>query len=52
VRSRLVLCKQETKHAAPSSKSKDWNQDNVFEWRDMSSRGLNEEREWVIVVYR
>jgi hypothetical protein len=30
----------ETKHAAPSSKSKDWNQDNVFEWRDMSSRGL------------
>jgi hypothetical protein len=40
VRSRLVLFKQETKHVAPSSKSKDWNQDNVFKWSDMSNRGL------------
>jgi hypothetical protein len=69
VRSRLVLCKQETKHAAPSSKSKDWNQDNVI-WlfimvikfqfkrihfkdvlKHLKSR-VNEEREWVIVLYR
>ena len=31
------------KHAALRSKSKDWltrNQDNVFEWGDMSIRGL------------
>jgi hypothetical protein len=37
------LCCFSAKHAALRIKSKDWlvrNQDNVYEWSDMSTRGL------------
>jgi len=39
----IGICFTSTKHAALRSKSKDWlawNEDNVSEWRDMSTSGL------------
>jgi hypothetical protein len=39
----IVICCFYAKHAAFRSKSKDWltrNQDNVYEWGDMFTRGL------------
>ena len=39
----IGLCCFSAKHAALRIKSKDWlvrNQDNVYEWSDMSTRGL------------
>ena len=39
----IGICCFSTKHAALSSKCKDWfarNQNNVSEWSDMSTRGL------------
>ena len=39
----IGLCCLSAKHAALRIKSKDWlarNQDNVYEWSDMSTRGL------------
>ena len=38
---KIGICCFSTKHTALSRKSKDWlarNQDNVFEWDDMSTR--------------
>jgi hypothetical protein len=40
---KIGICCFSTKHAAVRRKSKDWlagNQNNVFEWSDMSTRGL------------
>jgi hypothetical protein len=40
---KIGICCFSAKHAALRRKSKDWkarNQDNVFEWGDMSIRGL------------
>ena len=40
---KIGICCFSTKHAALSSKSKDWlarKQDNVSEWSDMSTPGL------------
>ena len=40
---KIGICCFSAKHAALRSKSKDWlarNQNNVFEWSDMSTRGL------------
>jgi hypothetical protein len=40
---KIGICCFSAKHAALSRKSKDWlarNQDNVFEWDDMSTRDL------------
>jgi hypothetical protein len=40
---KIGICCFSTKHAALRSKSKDWlarNQNNVFEWSDLSVRGL------------
>ena len=40
---KIGICYFSAKHAALSSKSKDWfarNQNNVSEWSDMSTRGL------------
>ena len=42
-KSKSGICCFSTKHAALRRKSKDWltrNQDNVFEWGDMSIHGL------------
>jgi hypothetical protein len=40
---KIGICRFLAKHAALGRKSKDWlarNQDNVYEWDDMSIRGL------------
>ena len=40
----IAICCFSAKHAALRRKSKDWlarNQDNVFEWGNMSIRGLS-----------
>ena len=40
---KIAICCFSAKHAALRRKGKDWldwNQDNVSEWSDMSSRGL------------
>jgi hypothetical protein len=40
---KIGICSFSAKHAALRRKSKDWsarNQNNVFEWSDMSTRGL------------
>jgi hypothetical protein len=40
---KIGICCFSAKHAALRRKSKDWsarNQNNVYEWRDMSIRGL------------
>ena len=40
---KIVICCFSAKHATLRRKSKDWlarNQNNVSEWRDMSTRGL------------
>ena len=42
-KTKIGICCSSTKHAALRSKSKDWlarNQNNVFEWSDMSTCGL------------
>ena len=41
---KIGICCVSAKHAALRRKSKDWlarNQNNVFEWSDMSTRGLS-----------
>jgi len=40
---KIGTCSFSTKHAASRKKGKDWlarNQNNVFKWSDMSTRGL------------